>query len=333
MASLSMRWSCRGGTQLRAIKLFVAAKRSYVRSVVELGDRSLVFESGHLARLADGSAFVQIGNLSILGTAMRRRIEAFYSRRRPLLVDYRERSVAVGKIPSTHSRREQGFSDVELKTSNMVQRALLPLMSEENQYDVQVLLTLLSSDGLLDVDTTCINAASLALGVAGTIQEPVGAVCIARVNNELVVNPSIEEREVASAELVYAGSSSRATFIKFTGRELSPSSLKGMLYEANEVVAKVVKAQADIISQFDQHEGIQDLTYEDIFELGIKIKPSIKVVPTKELLHTVRMVAAPQLSQILQDSESSARGRLEGMLRLERETGRVLMGNSEYVSR
>ncbi|EKX33328.1 hypothetical protein GUITHDRAFT_120492 [Guillardia theta CCMP2712] len=322
-----------GRTHGRTLRLFVAATRTYVRSVVELGQSSLVLESGNLARLADGSAFVQMGNLSILGTAMRRRMEAFYSRRKPLLVDYRERSVAVGKIPITQKRRELGFSDVELKTSSIVQRALTPLMNQENQFDVQVLLTLLSSDRNLDVETSCINAASLALGVAGTIQEPVGAVCIANIGDRLVVNPSIDERSVADAELVYAGCRTGATLVQFRGRELSTSELNDMLYEASSHVIKIVKAQADIISNFDQQAPTDDLSYEEIFELGVKIKPSIKVIPTKELLHTVRMVAAPQLSQILQDSESSARGRLEGMLRLERETGRVLMGNSEYVSR
>ena len=128
---------------------------------------TIVMEVGKLARLADGSATVQMGNLVVLGTAVQKKMEAFYSGRTPLTVDYRERALAVGKIAHTPTRREAMFTDTELRTSGVVHRALAPALKKSLVHDTQVLLTLLASDCEHDHVTTCINAASVALRISG----------------------------------------------------------------------------------------------------------------------------------------------------------------------
>ncbi len=94
-------------------------------------DKDVVLESGRFAWLADGSATVRVGDgLLVLATAVHNKMEAFYHGRRPLTVDYRERAIAVGRIPTTHNRREGAFSDAELRIATLVQRALVILPTQ-----------------------------------------------------------------------------------------------------------------------------------------------------------------------------------------------------------
>ena len=99
---------------------------------VKSGSKDIILEAGRYASLADGSATVRVGEgLVVLATAVHNKTEAFYHGRRPLTVDYRERAIAVGRIPNTQTRREGGFSDAELRISALVHRALVrPTLAE-----------------------------------------------------------------------------------------------------------------------------------------------------------------------------------------------------------
>ena len=105
---------------------------------VQVDKNEVIFEIGRMAHNADGAAVVRVGNLAVLGTAVHKRIEAFYKGRMPLTVDYRERAVAAGKMAGSLSRRETNFTDVELRTAGLCHRALASALDTRATHDTQV---------------------------------------------------------------------------------------------------------------------------------------------------------------------------------------------------
>ncbi len=171
----------------------------------EFGGRTLTIETGRMALLAGGSVTVQYGDTIILGTANRsdpRPGLDFF----PLTVDFEERMYAAGKIPGGFIKRESRPSEGAILAARLTDRPIRPLFPEGYKDDVQVVLTVLSTDQENDPDIIGTIAASAAL----TISEipflgPVGAVRVGRVNGEFILNPTISQLEESELDLVVSG--------------------------------------------------------------------------------------------------------------------------------
>uniref|UniRef100_A0A8C9U0U7 Polyribonucleotide nucleotidyltransferase 1, mitochondrial n=1 Tax=Scleropages formosus TaxID=113540 RepID=A0A8C9U0U7_SCLFO len=176
------------------------SRHGKVRRVgVELGERKLEISTGKLARFADGSSVVQLGETSVMVTAVSKS-KPTASQFMPLVVDYRQKSAAAGRIPTNYLRRELGTTDVEILTSRLIDRSIRPLFPAGYFYDTQVLCNLLAVDGVNNPDVLAINGASAALAVSDIPWNgPVGAVRMGIVDGEFVVNPT--RREMASSTL------------------------------------------------------------------------------------------------------------------------------------
>ena len=161
-----------------------------------IGTSDLTIETGKLAKLADGSVTVRSGETIILVAAVSatsvKEGQDFF----PLTVDYREKAAAVGKFPGGYFKREGRPSEKETLTSRMTDRPLRPLFPKGYFYDTQVISVLLSADGENDPDILSINGASAALCVSDIpFAGPIGAVRVARINGEFVVNPTHSQRQ------------------------------------------------------------------------------------------------------------------------------------------
>ncbi|KAF7686980.1 hypothetical protein HF521_015373 [Silurus meridionalis] len=175
---------------------------------VELEGRKLEISTGKLARFADGCSVVQLGETSVMVTAVSK-TKPSPSQFMPLVVDYRQKAAAAGRIPTNYLRRELGTSDTEILTSRLIDRSIRPLFPAGYFYDTQVLCNILAADGVNDPDVLAINGASAALAISDIPWNgPVGAVRIGLIDGEFVVNPTRKEMSSTTLNLVVTGAPS-----------------------------------------------------------------------------------------------------------------------------
>jgi len=166
-----------------------------ISKTFNIGDGQMVtIETGKLARQADGSVTVRQGNCIILATVVANKEpkegQSFF----PLSVDYQEKFASAGRIPGSFFKRESRLNDYEVLTSRLIDRALRPLFPEDYFCDVQVLVTLISSDAEVMPDALACLAASGALAVSDIpIQEIISEVRVARIDGMMKVNPTRSE--------------------------------------------------------------------------------------------------------------------------------------------
>ncbi len=171
----------------------------------QFAGRTLTIETGKLARLAGGSVTVRLGDTMVLGTANRsdpRPGLDFF----PLTVDFEERMYAAGKIPGGFIKRESRPSEAAILAARLTDRPIRPLFPEGYKDDVQVVITVLSTDQENDPDVIGTVAASAALTISEIpFQGPIGAVRVGRINGNFVVNPTYTQLADSELDLVVAG--------------------------------------------------------------------------------------------------------------------------------
>lgn len=161
------------------------------------------FSTGKLARLADGCAVATLGETSVMVTTVSRSHASGSASFVPLIVDYRQKAAAAGRIPTNFLRRELGQTEHEILTSRLIDRSLRPLFPEKYNYETQVICNMLAIDGNNDPDVLSINGASAALAVSDIPWNgPVGAVRVGLIDNELVINPTRREIQESSLNLI-----------------------------------------------------------------------------------------------------------------------------------
>lgn len=191
----------------------------------------LLLSTGKYARFSDGSAVAQLGNTSVLATATGKE-KNNVAQVAPLVVDYRQKSAAAGRIPTNFLRKEMGHTQQEILTSRLIDRSLRPLFPSGFSWDTQISCNLLAVDGVNDPDVIAINATSAALALSDIPWNgPVGAVRIGMSGDELVVNP--------------------------TRRELSGSSLNLIVVAANQNLVMMLEGEANNLLQQDFQKAIK----------------------------------------------------------------------------
>src|SRR5438105_8045449 len=175
------------------------------RSTMSLGETELVVEVGKLAMQAQGACVVTLGETQVLATCTtsnpREGIDFF-----PLTVDVEERMYAAGKIPGGFFRREGRPSETAILTARLVDRPLRPTFKQGYRDEVHVVITVLSADMAQPYDIPSINAASLATMIAGLpFDGPVGAVRVANIGGQWKVNPTYQELDLSTFDVVVTG--------------------------------------------------------------------------------------------------------------------------------
>src|SRR5882724_2559017 len=166
-----------------------------IRKTFDIGNgREVTIETGRLARQADGSVTVSQGNCMILATVVASKEPKEGQNFFPLSVDYQEKFASAGRVPGSFFKREARLNDYEILTSRLIDRALRPLFPEDYLCDVQVLISLVSSDAEVLPDALACLAASAALAISDIpIKEIISEVRIARIDGHLLVNPGRTE--------------------------------------------------------------------------------------------------------------------------------------------
>jgi polyribonucleotide nucleotidyltransferase len=217
-----------------------------VREEARVGELTFGLETGRLARLADAAVVCTAGATSVLVTLVCDTAVVADRDFMPLQVDYRERTGAGGRIPSTFTRREGAPKDREILVGRVVDRALRPLFPPGFFFETQLVATVLAADGAMDPDVLAINAASAALAASDVPWAgPVGAVRLARLGGRTVLHPRPEEVEAAELVILYAGTEERALMVEAsaTGGGVSEAEFAAALREAHAAAAALVPAQ------------------------------------------------------------------------------------------
>ena len=219
-----------------------------ISKTFDIGDgRPITIETGKLARQADGSVTVRQGNCMILATVVAnkepREGQSFF----PLSVDYQEKFASAGRIPGSFFRRESRLNDYEVLTSRLVDRALRPLFPEDYLCDVQVLITLISSDPEVMPDAMACLAASAALAVSDIpIQEIISEVRVGRVNGKMIVNPSRSELAKADMDFMIGATANNIMMVEGESKECSEEDLIQAIQVAHDAIRIQVKAQEEL---------------------------------------------------------------------------------------
>jgi polyribonucleotide nucleotidyltransferase len=219
---------------------------------VTVGDQELTFETGKLAKQADGAVVVRAGETMVLATAqgkMEAREGADFF---PLTVDVEERMYAAGKIPGGFFKREGRPTERAILTARMIDRPIRPLWPKGFRNEVHVVCTTLSADLVTAHDILCINGASAALMVSPLpFLGPVGAVRVGRIDGELVVNPTLAdvESDESTLDLIVVGTRDALTMVEAGADEIPEETILEAFEIAHREIVKICEAQEDLRRQ------------------------------------------------------------------------------------
>ena len=218
---------------------------------VELdGGKKLTFETGKIAKQADGAAVVRTGDNVLLATAVataepREGIDFF-----PLTVDYREYTYAGGRIPGGFIKREGRPSEREILTSRQIDRPIRPLFPDGFRNETQVIALVLSADTENDPDVLAINAASCALCLSDIpFIGPIAAVRVGRADGKFIVNPTYTEMRDGDLRLMVAGSAEGIVMIEAGANEIDEESLVQAIEYGHGEIKKICAAISEFVSQ------------------------------------------------------------------------------------
>ncbi len=204
-------------------------------------------ETGRMARQADGAVVVRQGNAMILCTVVAAKEPRPGTNFFPLSVDYQEKFASAGRIPGSFFKREGRITDSEVLISRLVDRALRPLFPDDYYCDVQVLISLISSDPEVMPDALACLAASAAMAVSDVpVQEIISEVRIARVDGEMIVNPLRSQLEKADMDFIIAATEKNIMMVEGESKECQEADIVKALEVAHEAIRGQIKAQIEL---------------------------------------------------------------------------------------
>jgi polyribonucleotide nucleotidyltransferase len=241
-------------------------RRAEVSVSVTVGGREITFETGKLAKQADGAVVVSSGETMVLATAQGRMEPREGADFFPLTVDVEERMYAAGKIPGGFFKREGRPTERAILTARMIDRPIRPLWPKGYKNETQVICTVLSADLVTAHDILCINGASAALMVSPLpFLGPVGAVRVGIVDGELVVNPTLPEvEEQTELDLIVVGTPEGLTMVEAGANEVPEDKLLEALDLAHEEIKKLCEAQLDLQHQAGKVKWLDSSVTEEI---------------------------------------------------------------------
>ncbi|ACL57848.1 polyribonucleotide nucleotidyltransferase [Methylobacterium nodulans] len=207
------------------------------------GGRKLVLETGKVARQADGAVVASYGETTVLATVVSLKEPKPGIDFLPLTVNYQERAYAAGRIPGGYFKREGRPSEKETLVSRLIDRPIRPLFVEGWRNDTQVVVTVLSHDLENDPDIVSMVAASAALTLSGVpFMGPIGAARVGYVGNQYKLNPTIQEMEGSSLDLVVAGTEAAVLMVESEAKELPEDVMLGAVMFGHKHFQPVIEA-------------------------------------------------------------------------------------------
>ncbi len=219
-----------------------------ITKTVSLPDgRTISIETGKVAKQADGSCVLRMGNTVLLATVCAAKDAVPGTDFMPLQVDYREQYAAAGRFPGGFTKREGKAGDNEILTSRLVDRVLRPLFPSNYHAEVYVNVMLLSADGVDQPDALAGFAASAALACSDIPFEcPISEVRVARVDGQYVINPTFEQMKSADMDIMVGASAENIMMVEGEMKEVSEQDMIGALKAAMDAIKPMCELQVEL---------------------------------------------------------------------------------------
>ncbi|WP_341659690.1 polyribonucleotide nucleotidyltransferase [Blattabacterium cuenoti] len=227
-----------------------------VKETISMKDgRTIIIETGRLAKQADGAVLVREKNTMLLATVVVSKEIKNESHFLPLTVDYREKYSAGGKIPGGFIKREGRPSDEEILTMRLVDRVLRPTFPDSFKKEIQVMISLLSYDKTVLPDGLAGLAASTALSVAGIpFNGPISEIRIIRLNGKFIINPSLDQLKKADIDLIVGASNHSIIMIEGEMKEIKENEFLETVITAHKAIKPQIEAQIRLIDKLSNQQ-------------------------------------------------------------------------------
>ena len=264
---------------------------SPVSITIKVGERDLIIETNKLAKQANGALTARMGDTIVLATAVAADAPREDSDFFPLTCDYREMTSAAGKFPGGYIKREGRPTEKEILTSRLIDRPIRPLFPEGYFNEVQIIATVFSADDVNEPDVIAMTAASAALAISDIpFTGPVGAVRVGKIDDDYIINPTHEQMEKCSIDLVIAGTENAVLMVEGHAKFISEEEMITAVKTGHDAIKNIVAGIKQLVSQCGKE----------------KSKPELIVVP-EELINKVNEIVAPSLLEKLTIKEKKAR--------------------------
>ncbi|MDR1025536.1 MAG: polyribonucleotide nucleotidyltransferase [Treponema sp.] len=251
------------------------------RVTLEIGGKDLILETGRIAKQANGAVFVQYAGSAVIATVCSSSEAVEGLDYVPLTVDYNEKYYAAGKIPGGFIKRESRPKDKEILVSRLIDRPMRPLFDKAFGREIQVVPTTLSADQINPPDILAVIASSAAVHISNIpFNGPIAGVRICQVDGLLVVNPSYQEIERSTLEIMVAGTKDGITMVEGGAKEVSEDLMVEALEKAHQVIVEFCALQ----------EKLRELAG----------KPKLPLIPPEHSLENaeaLRAAAYPELEK------------------------------------
>lgn len=220
------------------------------KTELSLGDATLIFETGKIAKQANGAALVSYEGSAVLATACASKSENRSLDYLPLTVNYVEKFYAAGKIPGGFFKREGRPQEKEILVSRLIDRPLRPLFPKNFRRELQIIATTMSTDQINPPDILAMNGASLAVGLSDIpLEKLVGAVRVGMLDDSYVVNPTYSQMEEATLEIVVAGTDEAIIMVEGGAQEVTEEELLGAISFAESYIREIIESQQELINR------------------------------------------------------------------------------------
>ena len=222
---------------------------SITRKSIQIADRTLTIETGKMARQADGAVTIQYGDTVILATAVSEH-KPTHLPYFPLMVDYREKGYAAGKVPGGFFKREGRPSDHEILSARLTDRPIRPLFPEGYMYDTQIMIAVVSSDQENMADVLGTVGASTALTISDIpFDGPIASVRVGRIDGEFRINPTLSDLESSDMNLVVSGNQESIMMVEGDAGEISEDEFISALQAGHDAIQQLVQLQQELADE------------------------------------------------------------------------------------
>jgi len=257
----------------------------------DLGDgRQATLETGKLAKQADGSVVLKVGDTMLLATIVSSKEAKEGVDFLPLTVDYQEKYAAAGRIPGSFFRREAKLSDYEVLICRIIDRAMRPLFPEDYHADIQLMISLISSDKKTCPDALVGLAASAAVAVSDIpFNGPISEVRVGKIDGKLVINPSLQDLEKSTIDMIMAASATDILMVEGEMSEISEAEMLEAIKFGHEAIKGHVKAIKEFAAKagnkakreyshetndLELKEKVAKATYQKVYDTAKKGNPN-----------------------------------------------------------
>lgn len=300
--------------------------------------KSLSIETGRIAKQANGSVVVRMGDTMVLCTAVSNREPKPGQDFFPLTVDHKEQFSAAGKFPGGFMKREGRSSEKEILSSRLIDRSLRPLFPKGYVNDTQVITSVVSSDGENDGDVLGGVGASAALHISDVpFEGPMAEVRVGLVNDEFIINPTVSELKESKIDMVVGGTASSVLMIEGEMDEITEETMLAAIKAAHEAIVKLCDFQEELRKEFGKEkrefvpvEGDADLAAKVAELAADKLKEVVRIGLNKEdysdKIREIKTEVAAQLEETYEDQMGEVYNNLS---KLEKEALRTMILEEE----